>query len=158
MRRITITLEEDLAEALDAFMAGRGYASRSEAIRDLTRMGMARAAEDAGGAGQAAGALVYVYDPTTRDLAARLAERRRARHDLTTMAAQVALDHAACLEVTMLAGEADDLRAFADGVLSERGVRHGRLVLAPVETVTHAHAHGEGPARAHAHLRVRASF
>jgi CopG family nickel-responsive transcriptional regulator len=158
MRRITITLEDDLAEALDAFMQARGYASRSEAVRDLARMGLERAAETDGAAGETAAALVYAYDPSMRDLAARLAERRRERHDLATVATQVTLDHAACLEVTLLDGDAAEVRAFADAVLAERGVRHGRLVLIPVETVRHAHAHGEGAAHEHAHRRLRPSF
>lgn len=35
MQRLTITLDDDIAQALDAFMVAQGYSNRSEAIRDL---------------------------------------------------------------------------------------------------------------------------
>ena len=37
MQRLTITLDDDIAQALDAFMVAQGYSNRSEAIRDLLR-------------------------------------------------------------------------------------------------------------------------
>jgi CopG family transcriptional regulator, nickel-responsive regulator len=35
MERVTITIDEDLVAELERYMATRGYANRSEAIRDL---------------------------------------------------------------------------------------------------------------------------
>ena len=40
MQRVTITLDSDLIEELDRFMAARQYDNRSEAIRDLVRAGL----------------------------------------------------------------------------------------------------------------------
>jgi CopG family nickel-responsive transcriptional regulator len=40
MHRLTITVDDDLLAELDAFIAARGYANRSEAIRDLARSGL----------------------------------------------------------------------------------------------------------------------
>ncbi len=37
MRRMTISMDDDLADLFDAFMKKKGYESRSEAIRDLLR-------------------------------------------------------------------------------------------------------------------------
>jgi metal-responsive CopG/Arc/MetJ family transcriptional regulator len=37
MQRMTITLDDETAGGLDAFMQARGYANRSEAMRDLLR-------------------------------------------------------------------------------------------------------------------------
>jgi predicted transcriptional regulator len=37
MQRTTITLDDDLMERLDEVIRERGYANRSEAIRDLAR-------------------------------------------------------------------------------------------------------------------------
>lgn len=50
MQRVTITVDDELAAELDRFMAVRGYANRSEAIRDLTRSGLQQAATEIGGA------------------------------------------------------------------------------------------------------------
>ncbi|GAB7195856.1 hypothetical protein OS31_27710 [Dickeya oryzae] len=37
MQRLTISLDDPLAEALDALMLRKGYANRSEAFRDMLR-------------------------------------------------------------------------------------------------------------------------
>ena len=49
MQRVTITIDDELAAELDRFMAARGYANRSEAIRDLARSGLQQAATEVGG-------------------------------------------------------------------------------------------------------------
>jgi hypothetical protein len=36
MQRLTITVDDDLVADVDEFIAARGYANRSEAIRDLS--------------------------------------------------------------------------------------------------------------------------
>jgi len=48
MQRITITLDDDLMEELDAAIVERGYQNRLEAIRDFTRAGMQQAAQENG--------------------------------------------------------------------------------------------------------------
>jgi CopG family nickel-responsive transcriptional regulator len=48
-----------------------------------------------------------------------------------------------------------DVRHFADHVIAERGVRHGRLVLVPVEERTESHSHGATHALPHQHLHIR---
>ena len=53
MQRVTITIDDELAAELDRFMAARGYANRSEAIRDLARSGLQQAATEVGGRGRA---------------------------------------------------------------------------------------------------------
>jgi len=42
----------------------------------------------------------------------------------------------------VLRGRAGEVRHFADHVIAERGVRHGRLVLVPVEERLETHARG----------------
>jgi len=54
----------------------------------------------------------------------------------------------------VLRGAVADVRHFADHVIAERGVRHGRLVLVPVEQRFEAHTHG-GSDAPHQHLHVR---
>jgi CopG family transcriptional regulator, nickel-responsive regulator len=60
MQRVTITIDDQLAEELDRFMAGRGYANRSEAIRDLARSGLQQAATELAGSRPCVAALVYL--------------------------------------------------------------------------------------------------
>ena len=54
----------------------------------------------------------------------------------------------------MLRGASGAVRSFADGVISQRGVRHGQLHLlpgAPDHALGHGHEHGPGHTHSHAH-------
>ena len=132
MQRITITLDNDLMEALDRVIAERGYQNRSEAIRDFTRAGMQQAAESAGPSGECVAALVYVYDHAQRDLSKRLVDNAHHHHDLSLATMHVHLDEASCMEVTALRGATAAVQHFADHVIAERGVRYGRVVMIPM--------------------------
>jgi CopG family transcriptional regulator, nickel-responsive regulator len=161
MQRITMTLDDELIEAIDDVMERRGYENRSEAVRDLARAGIARFAEDGDTGGKSAvaahdavAALVYVYDHETRALARRLTEASHDHHDLTVATLHVHLDHRSCMEVAVLRGPTDEVRHIADHVIGERGVRHGRLTLIPVTIQTEDHRHG-GRRHRHDHAHVR---
>jgi CopG family transcriptional regulator, nickel-responsive regulator len=148
MQRVTITIDDELAGELDRFMDRRGYANRSEAIRDLARSGLQQAATEVGGARPCVAALVYIYDHEARELPKRLTRDFHARHDLAHTTLHVHLDHDNCLEVTVLKGRGADVQQFADHIISERGVRHGHVVYLPADG---AHAHGRGEKHSHAH-------
>jgi CopG family transcriptional regulator, nickel-responsive regulator len=153
MQRITITLEDELLGELDRIIAVRGYQNRSEAIRDLARAGLRQAAGETGEEGEVVGALVYVYDHEARELAKRLARGFHRHHDLSVASLHVHLSHESCLEVAVLKGQGGEIRQFADSVIAERGVRHGQLVLVPVDLEAETHSH-DGEHR-HSHVRVR---
>lgn len=155
MQRTTIVLDDEFVEELDRLIAVRGYRNRSEAVRDLARAGMRLAAEEEGGTGSCVAALVYVYDHGERELSKRLTSAFHDHHDLSLSAMHVHLDHGSCLEVAVLKGAADDVRHLAHHVVAERGVRHGRLVMVPVEEEAEKHAHSGTSAHKHQHLHVR---
>ncbi len=69
----------------------------------------------------------------------------------------VHLDHENCLEVVMLRGPAEQVRAFADSIIAETGVRHGCLNLIPVELTQggHRHDHDHGHGTPHLHSRPK---
>ncbi len=154
MQRVTVTLDEDLIAELDKFQRQRGYQNRSEALRDLTRAGLQQVKEESD-SGSCVAALVYVYDHEVRALAKRLASAQHDHHDLSVSTLHVHLDHQSCLEVAVLRGATSEVRHFSDHVIAERGVRHGRLVIVPVDVTDEAHRHGNEVAHAHSHARVR---
>jgi CopG family nickel-responsive transcriptional regulator len=155
MQRVTVTLDDELMAALDRIIAVRGYQNRSEAIRDLARAGMRQAAEETAAARDCVAALVYVYDHEARELSKRLARSFHDHHDLSLAAMHVHLDHQSCMEVAALRGNARDIQHLGDQIIAERGVRHGRLFMIPVEFETQRHAHGGEPSHRHLHVRVR---
>jgi CopG family transcriptional regulator, nickel-responsive regulator len=156
MQRITVTIDDELLEALDKVIAARGYQNRSEAIRDLTRAGMAELQNNASGNHEGVAALVYVFDHESRELAKRLTRSFHDHHDISLATMHVHLDHQSCLEVAVLRGPMHDIRHFAEHVVSERGVRHGRLVAVPVKVEAERHLHGERSSL-HPHTHVRES-
>jgi len=155
MQRVTITIDDALMAELDRLIAVRGYQNRSEAIRDLARAGLQQAAAETAPERDCVGALVYVYDHATRQLPKRLAHSFHDHHDMAVSTLHVHLDHASCMEVTVLKGRAGAVRHFADHVIAERGVKHGQLVTVPVELASEKHAHGSLGSHPHEHLHVR---
>jgi len=158
MQRVTVTLDDDLMADLDRMIALRGYQNRSEAIRDFARSGIRQAAEESSAAGDCVAALVYVYDHEERELAKRLTRSFHDHHDVSLAALHVHLDHQSCMEVTILRGQTRAVQRLADHVVAERGVRHGRLVIVPVELDDQTHTHGpEEPGHPHLHMHVGGS-
>ncbi len=139
MQRVTISLDDTLAEDFDALAAARGYASRSEALRDVMREAIGARVADSE-SGHCVANLSYVYNHHERQMATRLMEMQHAHHDLVLATCHVHLDHDDCLETLMLKGTVQAVRAFADAVGSERGVRHALLNLIGVD-LDHAHDH-----------------
>jgi CopG family nickel-responsive transcriptional regulator len=148
MQRVTITIDDELDAELDRFMKARGYANRSEAIRDLARSGLQQAATEVGGTRPCVAALGYLYDHEARELPKRLTRDFHDRHDLSQATLHVHLDHESCMEVTVLKGLGADVQQFADRIISERGVRHGHVVYLPADG---AHTHGRGASHSHEH-------
>ena len=149
MDRFTISLDENLATAFDALIAERGYANRSEAVRDLLRTQLQQSAEKHDNCGSCVANLSYVYNHHERELAGRLTSIQHAHHDLTVSTMHAHLDHDQCIETVMLKGPIKLVREFAQRMIAERGVRHGVLNLVSVELGA-AHSHGGAP---HQHLR-----
>ena len=162
MERITISLDEALAREFDALIEQRGYQNRSEAFRDLLREHLeeARQNAEAASAGQCVANLSYVYNHHARDLAERLTSLQHDHHDLTVATMHAHLDHDNCLESVILRGPTGAVRAFADALTAERGVRHGQINVVSVDVASSAHAHGYRPrgashAGTHLHLKPK---
>lgn len=128
MQRVTVSLDDDVAAALDELVERRGYANRSAAVRDLVREAASREAT-AGSGRPCLGVLSYVFDHERRDLSRRLTHAHHAHHVLNLSTLHLHLDRDSCLEVAVLRGRADELRGLADRVSTERGVRLGDLRL-----------------------------
>ena len=151
MERFTISLDESLATQFDQLIAARGYSNRSEAVRDLIRSAIEGDRQRDPPAGHCVANLSYIYNHHERELAERLTGLQHDHHDLTVAAMHTHLDHDNCLETVILKGATAEVRQFADALIAERGVRHGRLNVIALETEAH-HAHDEHGA-AHVHYR-----
>ncbi|HEY7759172.1 MAG TPA: nickel-responsive transcriptional regulator NikR [Burkholderiales bacterium] len=142
MERFTISLSESLAKEFDDLIRNKGYKNRSEAVRDMLRDLLKSDRLERQEAPYCVAALSYVYNHHARDLAERLTNLQHQHHDLVLSTMHVHLDHDNCLETLMLRGATGEVTAFANALMAEAQVRHGRLNLVPVEIDNHvAHHH-----------------
>ena len=151
MERFTISLDESLASQFDQLIAARGYRNRSEALRDLIRGAIESDRQRDPPAGHCVANLSYVYNHHERELAERLTGLQHAHHELTVAAMHTHLDHENCLESVVLKGLTAEIRQFAESLIAESGVRHGKLNVIALEAMHH-HAHDE-QGEAHVHYR-----
>ena len=151
MDRFTISLDVNLATAFDELIKERGYATRSEAVRDILRTHMQASREQRDSKGSCVANLSYVYNHHERELSERLASLQHDHHDMTISTMHAHLDHEQCIETVMLKGPVSQVREFAEAIIAERGVRHGQLNLVSVE-LGKSHSHGGS---AHRHLKPR---
>ena len=126
LTRISISLESALLDAFDARNAKKGYATRSEAIRDLIRDRLLREEAERAGSEQVA-VVMLVYDHHARELAARLIDKQHHHHDLVVSSMHVHLGERHCLEVSVLRGPAAQVRHLGDELLATKGVLHGEI-------------------------------
>jgi CopG family nickel-responsive transcriptional regulator len=133
MQRFTISLNDRLAQAFDEWIAMRGYANRSEAVRDLLRAELERSHQVSDDAPDCVASLSYVYNRHELDVAKRLTTLHHDNHDLLVASMHVPLDHEFRLETLALRGKGQAVRQFADLLCAQRGVRHGKLNLISVE-------------------------
>jgi CopG family transcriptional regulator, nickel-responsive regulator len=153
MQRITVTVDDDLMADLSQFVTRRGYANRSEAVRDLARAAIQQAMLDMrAGTHRCVGAVIYVYKHSARRSVRRLAEVSHDRHDLSRTTLRIDLDHDRCLEVMVLQGRTDEVTRLSDQVIAQRGVRHGRLVMVPIDFKSKVRARKRASARGHPHM------
>ncbi len=146
MQRLTISLDDAMAEAIDAFMARNGYSNRSEAMRDLVRGALAPTTAAGIATTECVAAISYVYDYDGRDLAMRLDRAQHEHHDITIASMRTRLDHRNCMEVTLLRGATKQVRDLGQAILAEKGVRFGQINLVPIKSDGHSHSHGHGGA------------
>ena len=126
LTRVSISLETALLDAFDRHLQGKGYATRSEAIRDLIRDRLIREEGDQR-AGEQVAVVMLVYDHHARELAARLIDKQHHHHDLVVSSLHVHLGERHCLEVSVLRGPVDEVRHLGDDLLATKGVLHGEI-------------------------------
>lgn len=132
--RISISLETPLLEAFDKYLEGKGYATRSEAIRDLIRDRMIKERAKEGQDEQVA-VVTMVFDHHARELASKLIDKQHHHHELVVSSLHVHLGHRHCLEVSVLRGPAHEVTHLGDELLATKGVLHGEITFTTGEEV-----------------------
>jgi CopG family nickel-responsive transcriptional regulator len=129
--RFGVAMDRALLEQFDRRISQKGYENRSEALRDLVRADLTRAAWEGGSA--VAGTLTLVYASKQAAEVTRLvvdASRLAGGPSPIKSATRVALDGDRTLEVLVLEGPSARLTDFAGRVGGARGVLSSELAIA----------------------------
>jgi len=133
VNRFGVSMEPELLRAFDELSRRRGYASRSEAIRDIVR-GVLVEEEWADAAHPVIGTVTLVYDHHAHDLASVLMDLQHDFHESIVCTTHVHMDAHNCMEVVVVRGAAGVVRDIGDRLISTRGVKHGRLTCSTTGT------------------------
>jgi len=131
LERIGISLEDDLLAQFDRLIAEKGYVNRSEAVRDLIRDALVqREWSESSGREERVAVVTLVYGHDSSSLAQKLAHIQHENHRAVVSALHVHMDEHNCLEVLVLRGRAREVVSMSEGLVSTKGVKYGKIVLA----------------------------
>lgn len=126
--RFGVSMPASIAASLDAWRIKNGYASRSEAVRDLVRERMVADQWELDDDTEMVGVVTLVYKHSTRELSENLTEMQHHHHDVAVAALHIHLSFENCLEVIVLRGKKSEVNHLAHHLMSARGVLHGKFV------------------------------
>jgi CopG family nickel-responsive transcriptional regulator len=127
--RFSVSLPDALLAELDRRVIRRGYASRSELVRDLIRE---RMVEDKwkSNTKSVVGVLTICYDHRQRDLTQKIIDIQHHQHINILCNTHVHLDRDNCLEIIIIKGRSQEIENVAIKCGGVRGVRLAKLTRA----------------------------
>ena len=128
VERIGVSLEAPLLKELDALVDEKGYASRSEALRELIRKGLVHRRVETGGA--IVGTITIVYRHDVGMVTHRILHRQHDFLGTIRATAHTHLSEEACLEVLIVEGDAKRVAELADRLRTVKGVLFAETVMA----------------------------
>ncbi|WP_457638829.1 nickel-responsive transcriptional regulator NikR [Persephonella sp.] len=129
MVRLSITLPEELLQLLDEKVISKGYASRSEFIRDLIRETLI---EDKWSSSEeeVVGVLTVIYDHHQRELTQKMIDIQHSRYVNIMCTTHVHLDHHNCLETIIIKGKPSEIENISVKIAGLKGVKFAKLTKA----------------------------
>jgi CopG family nickel-responsive transcriptional regulator len=129
IQRFSVSLPAELLDALDERVVRKGYASRSELVRDLIRERLVEEkwAEDSE---EVFGVLTISYDHHQRELSDRLVDIQHNRYANVLCATHVHIDHDNCLETIVIKGRPSEIERISLQIGGLKGVRFAKLTRA----------------------------
>jgi CopG family nickel-responsive transcriptional regulator len=135
--RFGVSIDPNLLENYDRLIAERGYATRSEALRDLIRDTLIQQKIETQSDVQALGSLTLVYDHHARNLAQEMGALQHDFHDIILSVMHLHVSHDDCMEIIALRGIVSEIVELANSLLSLKGIKNGKLFLTlPSSSIT----------------------
>jgi CopG family transcriptional regulator, nickel-responsive regulator len=136
LSRTGVSLDSVLLDQFDRLIENKGYANRSEALRDLIRDHLVATSVVSPDA-EVVGTVTLIYDHHSRLLPEKLTDIQHQHHHEIISTVHAHLDHDTCLEVVVVKGKSKRIQKLADLLISMKGVQHGRLVMSS-PNITHS--------------------
>jgi CopG family nickel-responsive transcriptional regulator len=128
LARFGVSIDSQLIRKFDDLIARKGYATRSEAIRDMIRDTLVEQ-EWESGEHETVGTITIVYNHHTRELEHALTDMQHQSFHQIVSALHVHLDARNCLEVLVVKGKSREIKKISDRLIGTRGVKHGKLTM-----------------------------
>ena len=127
LARFSVSVEEGLLRAFDAFVTRGGYPTRSEAVKHLIRNALVEKEWKA--KGNVAGAIVMVYDHHKRDVVRKMLNIQHDYGDLIIATQHIHLDHDNCLEMVTVRGKASRIHELTKTLKKLKGLKHSDVLM-----------------------------
>lgn len=125
--RISVSLEDEILEALDDFAAENHFTNRSQAIRHLINSGSVSRKWQCNN--RVAGSITLVFNHHKRDLMKKLTDIQHDYHNMILSSQHFHLEKELCMEIIAVKGKASSLTELADRLIAVKGIHHGKLTM-----------------------------
>jgi CopG family nickel-responsive transcriptional regulator len=127
--RFGVSIDQELLENFDRLITERGYATRSEALRDLIRDALIAQRIELQPETTALGSLTLIYDHHARSLVQEMGDIQHDFHELIISVMHLHVSHDDCMEIIALNGNVARLVELSNRLISLKGIKHGKLFL-----------------------------
>ncbi|MBN1378047.1 MAG: nickel-responsive transcriptional regulator NikR [Gammaproteobacteria bacterium] len=130
VERITASIEKDLLQRFESYIAQQGYPTRSEAIKSLIRKALVEQEWQKGK--DVAGAISLTYDHHKSGLLQKLTDTQHQFEKIIVCSQHVHLDHHNCMEVVMVRGKVTEIRKLLELLNAIKGIKHSTIMIGTV--------------------------
>ncbi|MBN1987046.1 MAG: nickel-responsive transcriptional regulator NikR [Prolixibacteraceae bacterium] len=131
VKRFGVSLDEDLLEALDAYVADNRFANRSQAIRHLIEKNLVEEKWKCDNI--VAGAITLVFSHQKNDILKKSSEIQYKYKEVILSSQGFYLNEMNYLEIIAVKGPSKTLTEISEKLISIKGIQHGKLVMSKAE-------------------------
>lgn len=128
LARIGVSLETELLREFDRWVSGKGYPTRSEAIKGLINSALIEKQWEKSN-NRVAGAILFVYDHHKRQLVNKMLEVQHNFERIIISVQHIHLDHNNCLEIIAVKGRVKEIHNLMSGIKTIKGLKHSDLII-----------------------------
>ncbi len=127
--RISISVQPDLLRRFDEARKRLGYEERSKAVQTAMQTFVTESKWLCSKQGRGVGAIVMVYDSTTKQVGDTLTEVQHKYRSTAESTVHIHLDEKNCLQIIPVKGDTAEVNALAEELMTKDGVKEVKLAI-----------------------------